>query len=66
MQDKGIALHIVTLYAVYGPKAFHYGRLSQKLTKYKCCFIFNWGGIKPQLTPDKEVWPNPISVSMDD
>ena len=25
-------------------------------------FVFNWGGIKPQPTPDKEVWPNPIVV----
>ena len=25
-------------------------------------FVFNWGGIKPQRTPDKEVWPNPIIV----
>ena len=27
-------------------------------------FVFNWGGIKPRQTTDKEVWPNPISVSM--
>ena len=29
-------------------------------------FVFNWGGIKPRQTPDKDVWPNPISVSMGD
>ena len=33
---------------------------------YFLCFVFNWGGIKPQRTQVKEVWPNPISVSMGD
>ena len=41
------------------------------LTFYKnvlilALFVFNWGGIKPRWTPDKEVWPNPISVSIGD
>ena len=34
--------------------------------KYICFYVFNWGGIKPWWTPDKEIWPNPISVSMGD
>ena len=27
---------------------------------FKTCFVFNWGGIKPRRTPDKEVRPNPL------
>ena len=34
---------------------------------YIVCFLFlNEEALKPRRTPDKEVWPNPISVSMDD
>ena len=27
------------------------------------CFVFNWEGIKPRRTPDKEVKPNPIALA---
>ena len=48
MQGKDIALHIVTL---YGTKAYHYGRLSQYLTKYKCCIL----GIEYRFMRKKEL-----------
>ena len=39
---------------------------SGKVSKIHIGFVFTWGGIKTRRTPDKEVWTNPINVSMGD